>query len=75
MKVNNGLEESLADLRTAWPVLVGAIFLIMFLGYLYLFMMSKFAGCLTWSTIILFLLLLIIGGGVMYGKAKNIGPF
>ena len=75
MKVNNGLEESLADLRTAWPVLIGAIFLIMFLGYLYLFMMSKCAACLTWSTIILFLLLLIIGGGVMYGKAKNIGPF
>jgi len=69
MKVNDGLEESLADLRTAWPILVGAIFLILFLGYLYIFMMWKFAGCLTWTTILLFLLLLIIGGGVMFGKA------
>lgn len=75
LKTNNNFEDSMGDLRTAWPVLLGSVFLSGFFGFFYLLIMRKYAGCMTWSSIVLFVLFLIIGGGILYGKANNIGPF
>lgn len=67
---DSSVEEGLGDLRTSWPVLVGSIFMVLVFGYLYLFVMRRFAACMTYTTILLFILALFISGGIMHAKAN-----
>jgi len=47
----------------------------LFFGYFYLILMRFCAVCLTWTSIFSFFITLLVGGGIMWGKANNLGPY
>ncbi|EAR92862.2 plasma-membrane choline transporter (macronuclear) [Tetrahymena thermophila SB210] len=58
-------QQHMADLQASWPVMLGSIFISLAIGYIYLFMMKKFSGCLTWFCIITVISSFFVVGGLM----------
>lgn len=65
--------ESLSSIPSAWPVLVGAFFVAVVLGYIYLLLLKCCAEPLVWLTMILSILSLASFGTYLWTNAASMG--
>jgi hypothetical protein len=63
-------ERNIYDLKTAYGICLGAVFLALFIGYIFLFLIKRFAAIMVYSSIVLIEAGLIIGGYVVYDQAR-----
>lgn len=60
----------MADLGKAWPALVAASIIAVVLGFLYMTMLFYLGGCLVYSTIVIMLCLMALGGWLLFHRGS-----
>lgn len=65
--------ESLSSIPSAWPVLVGAFFVAVVAGYIYLLLLKCCAEPLVWATMIISILSLAAFGTYLWTNAGSMG--
>jgi hypothetical protein len=59
-------EKAMSDLHQTWPIAIGVLFMALIVSIMFLFFVRACGGCLVWTVIILYFLLIISFGVVAF---------